>query len=42
MWRKIARNNEALDVMVYSIAIVSHLGVGILLSEAEAIRKAAA
>ena len=42
MWRKIARNNEALDVLVYSLAIVSHLGVGILLAEAEAIRKAAA
>ena len=42
MWRKIARNNEPLDLMVYSLAIVSRLGVGILLSEAEAIRRAAA
>ena len=41
-WRKIARANEPLDLMVYSLAIVSHLGVGILLSEADATRKAAA
>ena len=41
-WRKIARANEPLDLMVYSLAIVSHLGVGILLSEAEAILRAAA
>ena len=42
MWRKIARANEPLDLMVCSLAIVSHLGVGILLSEADAIRRAAA
>ena len=42
MWRKIARANEPLDLMVYSLAIVSHLGVGFLLFEAEAIRRAAA
>ena len=39
-WRKIGRNNEALDLLCYSIASVNHLGVGFLLSEAEAIKKA--
>ena len=39
-WRRIARNNEALDLLCYSLATVSHLGIGFLLSEAQAIRKA--
>ena len=41
MWRKIAPRNEPLDLMVYSLAAVSHLGVGILLAEADNIRRAA-
>ena len=39
-WKKIARANEPLDLLVYSLAIVNHLGIGFLLSEASAIRKA--
>ena len=39
-WRKIGRANEPLDLLVYSLAVVNFLGVGFLLSEAEAIRKA--
>ena len=39
-WRKIGRSNEALDLLVYSLAVVSHLGVGFVLSEGAAIRKA--
>ena len=39
-WRKIGRHNEALDVLVYSLALINHLGVGFLLSEAGAIRRA--
>ncbi len=42
MWRKIARANEPLDVLVYSLAIVSHLGLGFMLHEADAIARAAA
>ena len=41
-WRKIARENEALDLMVYSLAIASWLGVGVMLAEANNIRRAAA
>ena len=41
-WRKIARENEALDLMVYSLAIASWLGVGVMLAEAANIRRAAA
>ena len=40
-WRKIARANEPLDVLVYSLALVSHLGVGFVLHEAGAISLAA-
>ena len=39
-WKKIGRANEPLDLLVYSLAVVNHLGVGFLLSEADAIRKA--
>ena len=42
MWRKIARANEPLDVLVYSLALVSHLGLGFMLAEADAIVRAAA
>ena len=42
MWRKIARANEPLDVLVYSLALVSHLGLGFMLAEADAIASAAA
>ena len=42
MWRKIARANEPLDVLVYSLALVSHLGLGFMLAEADAIARAAA
>ena len=41
MWRKIAPRNEPLDVMVYSLAMVSHLGCGFMLAEADAIAQAA-
>ena len=41
MWRKIARANEPLDLLVYSLAIVSHLGLGFMLAEADAIATAA-
>ena len=39
-WVKIAKANEALDVLTYSLAAVSHLGVGFLLSEADLIERA--
>ena len=41
-WRKIARENEPLDLMVYSLAVASWLGVGVMLAEADNIRRAAA
>ncbi len=41
MWRKIVPRNEPLDLLCYSLAAVSHLGVGILLAEADNIRRAA-
>ena len=41
MWRKIAPANEPLDLLVYSLAIVSHLGVGFMLAEAASIAAAA-
>ena len=41
MWKKIAPRNEALDVLYYSLALVSHLGCGFVLSEAAAIAFAA-
>ena len=41
MWRKIARENEPLDLMVYSLAIASWLGVGVMLAEGANIRRAA-
>ena len=41
MWRKIAARNEALDLMVYSLALVSHLGLGFVLHEADTIARAA-
>ena len=41
LWRKVRRDNEALDLMVYSLALVAHWGVGHLLAEAENIRRAA-
>ncbi len=41
MWRKIARANEPLDLLVYSLALVSHLGLGFMLHEADAIARAA-
>ena len=40
MWRKIAPRNEPLDVLVYSLALVSHLGIGFVLHEAAAIAEA--
>ena len=41
MWRKIARANEPLDLLVYSLAIVSHLGLPFMLAQADAIARAA-
>ena len=40
-WRKINPRNEGLDLLVYSLALVSHLGIGFILSEAEGIAAAA-
>ena len=39
-WRKIGKENEALDLLCYSLALVHFLGIPFLLSEAAAIRKA--
>ena len=39
-WRKIGRANEALDLLVYSLACVSYLGIPFLLGEAELIEGA--
>ena len=36
-WKKIGRANEALDLLVYSLACVSHLGIPFLLAERELI-----
>ena len=36
-WKKIGRANEPLDLLVYSLACVSHLGIPFLLGEAELI-----
>ena len=41
MWKKIARANEPLDLLTYSLALVSHLGVGFVIAEADAIALAA-
>ena len=40
IWKKTRAQNEALDLLVYSLALVAYLGVGYLLAEADAIRKA--
>ena len=40
VWKKIGKENECLDLLVYSLAIVHHLGLPFLLSEAEAIKRA--
>ena len=40
-WRKVRSANEALDLVVYGLALVAHAGIGHLLHEAEAIRRAA-
>ena len=42
VWKKIGRENEALDLLCYSFAMVNHLGIPFLLSEAAAIRRATA
>ena len=39
-WKKIGRANEALDLLVYSLACVSHLGIPFLLAERELIEEA--
>ena len=41
MWKKIVQRNEPLDLLCYSLAAVSHLGIGVLLNEADTIRRAA-
>ena len=40
VWKKIGRANEALDLLVYSLAVINYLGVGFLLSESTAIANA--
>ena len=39
-WKKIGRSNEALDLLVYSLACVSYLGIPFLLGESELIEDA--
>ena len=39
-WKKTTRANEALDLLVYSLALVSHLGTAFMLSERELIEEA--
>ena len=41
VWKKVARNNEALDLLVYSLALVHHVGIGFLINQAEEIAMAA-
>ncbi len=41
MWRKIAPRNEPLDLLYYSLAMVSHLGVGFMLVQGDDIAAAA-
>ena len=40
-WKKTSRANEALDLLVYSLALVSHLGVAFILTEQTLIEEAA-
>ena len=40
-WRKIGHANEALDLLVYSLACVSHLGISFLLAEQSNLEEAA-
>ena len=39
-WRKIGRANEPLDLLVYSLAAVSYLGIAFMLGEAQLIEEA--
>ena len=41
VWKKVGRYNEALDLLTYSLALVHHVGIGFLISQAEAIARAA-
>ena len=41
VWKKIGRYNEPLDLLTYSLALVHHIGIGFLISQAEAIARAA-
>ena len=41
-WKKIRRENEPLDLAVYSLAVVRHMGVPFMLGEAEIIKEATA
>ena len=40
VWKKVGRYNEALDLLTYSLALVHHVGIGFLISQAEAIARA--
>ena len=40
VWKKVGRYNEALDLLTYSLALVHHVGIGFLISQAEAIVRA--
>ena len=40
-WKKTTRLNEALDLLVYSLALVSHLGIAFMLAEGELIEESA-
>ena len=39
-WKKTSRQNEPLDLLVYSLAAVSHLGIPFMLAERELIEDA--
>ena len=41
VWKKVGRYNEALDLLTYSLALIHHVGIGFLISQAEAIARAA-
>ena len=41
VWKKIGRYNEPLDLLTYSLALIHHVGIGFLVSQADAIARAA-
>ena len=41
VWKKVGRYNEPLDLLTYSLALVHHVGIGFLISQGDAIARAA-